>query len=98
MGSCPRVGWGGGEAGIRRRWGVLGVALRSREFPLLKSVAFAPPISVLDRRPVNGWYARDKEEGGHTGCRGRVLEVGSWGVAVEVEMGRLTTGVGGLPM
>ena len=53
MGSCPRVGWGG-EAGIRHGWGVLGVALRGREFPLLKSVTFAPPISVLNRRPVSG--------------------------------------------
>ena len=26
---------------------------------------------------------------GHTGCRGRVVDIGDWEVAVEVEMGRL---------
>ena len=53
-------------------------------------------VRVL-REGLNGEYTKEKEEGGRTGCRGRVLEVG-WGVVVEVEMGRLTTGAGGLPM
>ena len=39
-----------------------------------------------------------RTEGGRTGCRGRVVDVGGWGVEVEVEMGLLTTWVGGLPM
>ena len=58
---------------------------------------FMTVVRVL-REGLNGKYTREKEEGGRTGCRGRVLEVGGWGVAVEVEMGRLTTGAGGLPM
>ena len=41
---------------------------------------------------------RERKEGGCTGCRGRVEDVGGWGVEAEVEMGRLMTWVAGLPM
>jgi len=36
-------------------------------------------------------------EGKCTRCRGHVVDVGGWGVEVEVEMGLFMTWVGGLP-
>jgi hypothetical protein len=96
VGDEVREGWGRGGSG--GWWRLVGAVEQVVDVASAHLCSLLMTVVGVLRGYPNGNRTRMRKEGGRTGCRGRVVDVGGWGVEVEVEMGLLTTWVGGLPM